>query len=122
MVCVSVLLASSAWAQEVVVIDDIPAWAHPTKDVLARYGVTLKKVELRNNRVYPVFFVDFPWDPSSGPNGRRMRQLEVELLQANGWHDYALDIEPDQIVIAMHWRKDLKQLDESVEQRRSPSR
>ena len=54
--CLLIALTRTAvGADDVVVIDDIANWRHPTKDVLSKWKIKLIKVELLNHGVYPVF-------------------------------------------------------------------
>ncbi|HLJ87327.1 MAG TPA: hypothetical protein VKZ53_10930 [Candidatus Angelobacter sp.] len=107
---------SSAGDKDVLVTTDIASWHHPTKAVFAKYHVKLLKVELHHNRTYPVFFVEFPWDPQTGPNQHLLRRLQLELLDANGKHNYALQDEHDKIRYELIWHRETHTLEEeSVE-------
>ncbi|MBE7213176.1 MAG: hypothetical protein INR65_19355 [Gluconacetobacter diazotrophicus] len=89
------------------VITDIAAWSHPTKAVFARHHLELGKVELMWDRTFPVFHVaTLGADPATGPGGRSLTALELELLRANGFHAYKLveDDHHDGVVIAYDQR------------------
>ncbi len=113
-----VLLAALTAAQsapenkDVLVISDIASWHHPTKAVFAKYHVKLLKVELHHNRTYPVFFVEFPWDPQTGPNHKLLSRLQLDLLDANGKHNYALQDEQDKIRYELTWHRKTQTLEE----------
>ena len=42
---------------------DLTRWNHPTKQVLRKYHVKLYALELCNTDTYPIFHVDFDFDP-----------------------------------------------------------
>jgi hypothetical protein len=103
-------------ADDVVVIDDVASWSHPTKDVFVRWKIKLTKVELLNHRLYPVFHVEgFPFDPMMGwENARDMARLESELFVANGRHDYALEDEGDHIGVIVSYDPAKRTLTEAI--------
>jgi hypothetical protein len=67
---------------------DLKQWAHPTKRVLDRKQIEIRKVELCNNDVYPIFTVSFRYDPQ-GPNDAYYNKLFVEMAAANGYHSFS---------------------------------
>ncbi len=103
-------------ADDVVVIDDIGNWRHPTKDVFSKWKIKLTKVDLLNHRVYPVFYVDgLPFDPMMGrQNAKDMGRLEAELFAANGKHDYALELKQDNIRVNVSYNRATRTLEEEI--------
>ncbi|HEY9058968.1 MAG TPA: hypothetical protein VIO64_00460 [Pseudobacteroides sp.] len=41
----------------ITIITDIANWNHPVKSVMQQNSITIKKVELKNNKTYPMFYV-----------------------------------------------------------------
>ncbi|MCX7099560.1 MAG: hypothetical protein NTV43_16835 [Methylococcales bacterium] len=91
-------------------VDDISNWNHPVHKVLEKNNVTLHKVSFFNNGVYPVFFVDFPYDPLASPNNTFFNKLYFDVLRANGYWDYSFDDKTDKVVISISWDKKLKKM------------
>ena len=110
------LTCTALGADDVVVIDDIANWRHPTKDVLSKWKIKLTKVELLNHRVYPVFYLDdFPFDPIMGwGNAKEMSRLEAELFSANGKHDYALELKHDNLRVNVTYNRATRTLEEEI--------
>lgn len=67
---------------------DLKQWSHPTRRVLERKQIEIRKVELCNKDVYPIFTVSFRYDPQ-GPNDAYYNKLFVEMAEANGFHSYS---------------------------------
>ncbi|CAN3989787.1 hypothetical protein [Methylocystis bryophila] len=103
-------------ADDVVTVDDIANWRHPTKDVFSKWKIKLTKVDLLNHRVYPVFYVDgLPFDPMMGyENAKQMSRLEAELFAANGKHDYALELKQDNIRVNVTYNPATRTLEEEI--------
>lgn len=68
---------------------DLANWSHPTRTVMETSRVEIRKVELCNGGVYPVFTVGLPGDPMVGINDAYYRKLNARMAEANGWHSYA---------------------------------
>jgi hypothetical protein len=68
---------------------DIKSWSHPTRKVLERSRIEIKKVELCNHRVYPIYTVRFDASPMLGVNDQYFNKLYVEMADANGFHSFA---------------------------------
>jgi len=101
-------------ASEVTVIDNIPQWRHPVKDILKKHKVIVYKVEL-HNKTYPIFYVRFPYDPRLGHNHKYFKPLYYETLKANGFWNYAF-IDPSfQCRINITWDKQSRTLNESLD-------
>lgn len=113
-------VASTAFATQLIAADappkvtnysmkegaELSSWSHPVHDVLKKKGVVLKSVTVKDN--YATFGVKFPFDPSTGPNGKKLRELLFEILKANGWWDYTIQSEPDGAVFNVQWEKQKK--------------
>ncbi len=69
---------------EKVVITDIKNWNHPVKEVIHKYGVVLKKVELLNNKTYPKFYLEESGEIISDFNFCK------SVAEANGYWDFEL--------------------------------
>jgi hypothetical protein len=97
--------SSTNSGNETVIINDVKAWNHPTKKIFEKYKVGVKKIELKNDGKYPVFYVRLPYDPQSSANDKYYDKLYLELLRANGWWNYSLDDQEDGIIISVTWDK-----------------
>lgn len=115
-----ILIGSLVWvavavANDVETITDIEHWRHPVKRVFQKYKVELYKVEL-HNKTYPVFYVKFPYDPMLGHNDNYFHTVYYDILEANGFWDYAFVDSQDGIRINITWDKKTKALSENIEQ------
>lgn len=68
---------------------DMKTWSHPTRKVLERSKIEIKKVELCNQDVYPIYTVSFDASPMLGVNDKYFNKLYVEMAAANGFHSFA---------------------------------
>ena len=68
---------------------DLKQWSHPTRHVLEQAEVEIRKVELCNHDLYPVFTVAIKYDPN-GPNDKYYNSLFAALAAANGYHSFSL--------------------------------
>ncbi|MBD3918277.1 DUF5050 domain-containing protein [Paenibacillus sp. PR3] len=89
---ITVMQTKENTSDEVLIIQDVSGWHHPTKNVFERYGLMLVKVELSHDQTYPTFFL------SSDP-GRLLvdPSFQYELAEANGYWSYKI-IDDDQFV------------------------
>lgn len=102
--------------ENIFVISDVTNWHHPTKDVLKKWKIELTKVELANNRTFPIFYLQgFPFDTMGWDNAKSMAGLEAELFFANGKHDYALEIAPENIRVTVRYDRQKRMLIEEIE-------
>jgi hypothetical protein len=69
---------------------DLKQWSHPTRRVLDHAHVELRKVELCNHDLYPIFTVRFTYDPMMGPNDKYFSKLYADMFAANGSHPFSL--------------------------------
>ena len=84
------------------VIEDITSWYHPVKKVFAKYAIKIDKVQLFRRKTYPVFHVEFPFEPTEGfENARVLSRLEAELFVANGHYDYAMQDDSRDVLIEL---------------------
>jgi hypothetical protein len=67
---------------------DLASWHHPTREVLAKKKATLTGVALCNKGLYPIFYVQFPYDPQ-GQTRDYFMPLYDEMRKANGSHPLA---------------------------------
>ena len=80
----------AGYGSDKTVIIDISNWKHPVKAVFKEYNLKLIKVELINNNVYPVFYVeDF--------SGNYIFDIYLfkEVAKANGYWDYKIVFKDD---------------------------
>jgi len=63
---------------------DMKSWSHPTRKVLECSKIEIKKVELCNQDVYPIYTVRFDASPMLGVNDKHFNKLYVEMAAANG--------------------------------------
>jgi hypothetical protein len=95
---------SGAAAPAAQVTADFAHWQHPTKAVFTKYGVTLRKVTITDGLAS--FEVEFPFDPQTSPNAKKLSALCVELLTANGKRPYALIAPDDQVEFNVSWQRE----------------
>ena len=77
---------------------DLATWQHPTRPLLTSADLQLEKVQLCNDRTFPVFTVAAKYDPE-GDTDSFYHPLYAKLASANGWWSYALiDTRHDVIV------------------------
>ncbi|MGB9647485.1 MAG: hypothetical protein WCB44_20535 [Stellaceae bacterium] len=71
--------------------------------MFAKYAIKVDKVELFRHKTYPVFHVEFPFEPTEGfENARALAKLEAELFVANGHYDYGMqDDSRDVLVVGL---------------------
>ena len=99
---------------DVRIIDDVTKWKHPVKGVFQKYGVVVEKVELRNNGRYPLFYVRLPYDPHLAHNDGYFRGLYAAVLKANGYWDYELVSQLDDVRIRITYDRKSKTLREDI--------
>ena len=110
---VAPVASARAEDRDVVVIEDITSWHHPVKKVFAKYAVKIDKVELFRHKTYPVFHVQFPFEPTEGfENARVLSKFEAELIVANGYYDYAMQDDSRGVRIEITWNKKKRELKE----------
>ncbi len=110
----SVFVVGNTRAGDFTVITNIKEWQHPVKDVFNKHKVILYKVELYN-KTYPVFYVQFPYDPHFAHNDNYFKPLYYETLKAKGFCDYSFIDRDFQCKINIKWNKKSKTLTEGVE-------
>lgn len=72
------------------VITDIKNWNHPVKIILNDYyNFILYKVELLNNKTYPIFYMNFPLNLNKSSEFY-LRDLFISIAEANGYWDYEI--------------------------------
>lgn len=77
---------------------DLATWSHPTRKVMESARVEIRKVELCNGDIYPIFTVALPGEPLVGVNDRFFNKLYAQMSEANGWHSFAF-VDPGRGVI-----------------------
>ena len=90
---------------DLIVINNVKVWNHPTKAIFNKYKIELVKVELSRGKTYPTFFVKMPYDPLSSQNDSYYNKVLLEILKANGWWDYSLNDSQDGVIISIKWDK-----------------
>ena len=114
LIVINLLAVDISLANEVTVISNIQEWHHPVKNILNKHNVILYKVEL-HNKIYPIFYVRFPYDPRLAHNDKYFKPLYYETLKANGFWDYAFIDRSFQCKINITWDKKSKTLTESLD-------
>jgi hypothetical protein len=109
------LFVSIAISGNVTVIEDIKEWKHPVKNIFTKYNVIIYKVELYNNNTYPIFYVEFKYDPRFSHNNRYFNTLYYETLKANGFWDYSFISRDFNCKIDIKWDKKSKTMTENLE-------
>jgi hypothetical protein len=77
---------------------DLANWEHPTKKVMIERGVEIVGVQLCDNQTFPVFFVNFKYDPQ-GQTKDYFFPLYAAMSKANGDHSFAfVSLRDDKII------------------------
>ncbi len=85
-ILLSILLSQVIFADENIrLITDIKNWKHPTKEVFENNNMVLWKIELREKRRYPVFYVKS--DKEANIYNYR---IVSDIAEANGFWDYMI--------------------------------
>lgn len=79
----------------------LQGWRHPVRNVLESEGIIIDKVELCNNKTFPVFTVQLKYDPRTSDTDSFFNKLYLNLTTANGWWPYAIVDETDDVVITV---------------------
>lgn len=96
---------------------DLNNWSHPTREVLIKYKAKIIKVELCNNKKYPIFTIKgLAFDLSSQPNEKSTRDFFYALLKANAKWDYAVIDTDSQVISTIHHHKEKKDFTFSYDQ------
>ena len=77
---------------------NLPDWHHPTRDVMETANVDLHFVALCQGDTYPVFGVDFRYDPRTATDDY-FHPLYDAMLRANGGWAYSFLVVLDRITI-----------------------
>ncbi len=80
-------------------------WSQPTLAVLARFKIDLTGVDLCNRETYPIYQVEFRYDPN-GPNASFFNPLIQEMAVANGYWPFAFVDDGFKTVITLNDAKD----------------
>jgi hypothetical protein len=102
-------------ADDVTVITNVREWRHPVQEVFKKYKVTLYKVELHQNKTFPVFDVRLPYDPWLGHNDRFFKPLYYDTLKANGFWSYAFVDRESGVKIVITWDRKAKTMHEDIQ-------
>ncbi|MDP4147297.1 MAG: hypothetical protein Q8936_22965 [Bacillota bacterium] len=94
-------------SEDKVVITNIDAWSHPTKDVFKSFNVVVSKVELTNNKTYPIFYVTLSNNVDS-KHKVFYENLFKSIAVANGFWDYRLVDEKESIDLQIQCDKKTK--------------
>lgn len=78
---------------------DLGAWRHATKNVLLERGAKIRKVEICNGGVYPIFYTEFQYDPQLEATDDYFSPLYSKLLEANGRWSYSIVDIADRVII-----------------------
>ncbi|MFT8316585.1 MAG: hypothetical protein ABF633_20380 [Clostridium sp.] len=70
-------------------ISDISNWNHPVKYVFKNANIQIEKVDFKNNKTYPIFYVDLTKNIDSD-NKTYYKNLMKQLAIANGYWDYEI--------------------------------
>lgn len=107
-------------------ITDISSWTHPVKYVFSNADIQVYKVEFKNNKTYPIFYVNLI-KALSLDNKVYYKNLIKQIATANGNWDYeiidsnkGIDIKvtcdrSKQIVKQISYNKDSQYFEESVQ-------
>lgn len=76
----------------------LTTWHHPTRDVMEKAGVDLHFVALCQNDTYPVFGVDFRYDPRTATDDY-FHPLYDAMHRANGGWSFSFLVVQDRLTI-----------------------
>lgn len=100
---------------------DLETWSHPTRKAMKSARVEIRKVELCNGDVYPIFTAALPGEPLVGVNDRFFNRLYARMAAANGWHPFAF-VDPGRGVIVYVDVKGRRDLSTDYEEFDPPTR
>ena len=89
---------------------DLSSWNHPTKSLLIKKGVKLEQVQLCNKKRYPVFYVEFPYDPQ-GQTKDYFLPLYADMKKANGGWPYSFVATSDNTIVSVKYEKKAMSID-----------
>jgi hypothetical protein len=124
----SLLISSPSWAGDVsqsslyksrakdCTTVNLETWRHPTKTVFEKFKINLEKVELCNNKVYPIFSFSAQYDPRLRATDSFFLKLYSNLATANGWWSYALVDTLDDLVIFVDLDKSAREIRTNIEE------
>lgn len=93
------------------VITDIESWNHPVKDVFINNDIKITRVELINDRTYPIFYVELPYEVNL-ENENAIRYMFNEIALNNGFWDYEIKDETHNIAVKVRCDKKTKKVTE----------
>ncbi|EFM11388.1 hypothetical protein PaecuDRAFT_1834 [Paenibacillus curdlanolyticus YK9] len=91
------------------VITDIAGWEHPVKAILQDKPYELSEVELSQDGTYPTFYVHYP-NGGALKDSAAFQQVLMKIGKANGYWDFTLKNEQDNIAVQVHFDKTKKRL------------
>ena len=78
---------------------DLHMWRHPTREVLQAAKVELLALKLCNDRNYPVYVVNFAYEPMVAATDSFYRPLFENMAKANGMHSFSfVDVRDSDII------------------------
>ena len=80
---------------------DLKAWQHPTKTFLNSHEVVLDFVKLCNHGKYPIFYVQFKYDPQ-GQTSDYFEPIYYGMKKANGGWPFSFVATNDNTVINLN--------------------
>lgn len=94
---------------------NLKSWNHPTKQVLLNNKVKIERVLICNGGKYPVFFVDFPYDPQ-GQTASYFFPLYAKMRTANGGWSYSFVATSDNTIVNVSYRHGIANVDYEIYQ------
>jgi hypothetical protein len=85
---------------------DMTGWQHPTKAVFEREAKPVRRLQLCNSRVYPVFFTQLLYDPRLAHNDGYVSKLVADVFNANAKHPFSIIDTLDNVIIEVSVRAD----------------
>lgn len=95
---------------------NLKTWKHPTKEVLSKYKLKLTQLQLCNNKSYPIFYAEFPYDPATKSTNSYFLPLETDMARKNGWNSYSIVDTSNKQMINIKVDKSTKTLEEHYDQ------
>lgn len=93
------------------VITDIANWNHPVKDVLNKYNIRIMKIELLNNKQYPIFNVEFdPVYRLDTQGAKYFDTLLKSIASANGYWNFKVVDDKNKFVFDVECNKEKRML------------
>ena len=94
-------------------ISDLSSWDHPVKQVFENNKIVISKVELINQKTYPIFYVKFPFDLDYS-YAHVFKAIIDQIATANTYWDFKIIDEDRNTSVEVLCDKSLKEVKEII--------